>query len=237
MQIAHQGLLRSLDRYNGDPERVEPLKALYGRLVRPGDVVFDIGAHVGERTHILREMGCFVVAVEPNPEIARHLRRYYTGDRHVVVEELAVAERIDAVDLYVNSEHPSLTSTCPEYVERATEAGWGRWDKTLRVHAVTLDWLADRHGMPSFVKLDIEGHEFEALKGMSFRPALSFEYTSVLRESAQACLRRLGSRYVYNRTESEDHELVYERWHSEVRMQNDLLFNSRIWGDLYARPL
>ena len=44
---------------------------LYGQFVRPGDLVFDIGAHVGDRVASFRRLGARVVAVEPQPALAR----------------------------------------------------------------------------------------------------------------------------------------------------------------------
>ena len=42
-------LRRSLDVYYGDAARDAAMDALYARFVRPGDLAFDIGSHVGDR--------------------------------------------------------------------------------------------------------------------------------------------------------------------------------------------
>ena len=46
---------------------------LYGQFVRPGDLVFDVGAHVGDRIAAFRRLGARVVAVEPQPALVRTL--------------------------------------------------------------------------------------------------------------------------------------------------------------------
>ena len=53
---------------------------LYGHFVRPGDLVFDIGAHVGDRVASFRRLGARVVAVEPQPAMVRALRLLYGRD-------------------------------------------------------------------------------------------------------------------------------------------------------------
>ena len=68
------GLVRSLAIYHLIPRRQRPLRALYGEFVAPGDLAFDIGAHVGNRTRALVALGCRVVAVEPQPAVAATLR-------------------------------------------------------------------------------------------------------------------------------------------------------------------
>ena len=73
------GLARSLAVYYGIPGRQRRLRALYGQFVRPGDLVFDIGAHLGNRTRAFAALGCRVVAVEPQPHVARMLRTLVGG--------------------------------------------------------------------------------------------------------------------------------------------------------------
>ena len=47
------------------------MRDLYGPYVRRGDLVFDVGAHMGTYTEVFVELGAKVVAVEPNPMAAR----------------------------------------------------------------------------------------------------------------------------------------------------------------------
>ena len=44
------------------------------QFVRPGDLVFDVGAHVGDRIAAFRRLGARVVAVEPQPALVRTLQ-------------------------------------------------------------------------------------------------------------------------------------------------------------------
>ena len=60
--IAAQPLLGSLA---ADPSLRGVMDTLYRRFLRPGDLAFDVGAHVGDRVASFRRLGARVVAVEP----------------------------------------------------------------------------------------------------------------------------------------------------------------------------
>ena len=62
-----KALSRSLRIYHGDKERHAAMDRLYGAFLSPGDLAFDIGAHVGDRISSFRRLGARVVALEPQP--------------------------------------------------------------------------------------------------------------------------------------------------------------------------
>src|SRR5439155_1314752 len=86
------GLVRSLAIYHAIPLRQRRLRRLYGRLVGAGDLVFDIGAHAGNRVRAFAALGCQVVALEPQPDFARLLRARFGRSPQIAVVEAAVAE-------------------------------------------------------------------------------------------------------------------------------------------------
>lgn len=47
----------------------------YSQFIHPGDLVFDVGANVGNRTKIFLRLGARVVAFEPQASCARVLQR------------------------------------------------------------------------------------------------------------------------------------------------------------------
>ena len=77
------GFGRSLLVYNNPISR-RAWRLFYEDLLAPGDVAFDIGAHVGTRARAMRAVGARVVAVEPQEPFATYLRRTLPGDIEVV---------------------------------------------------------------------------------------------------------------------------------------------------------
>src|SRR5262249_62384734 len=89
---------------------------LYSRFVRQGNLVFDIGSHVGNRIGSFRRLGCRVVAVEPQPRLVRILQRSYARDPDVAIEPIAIAAVPGSIELFINHDNPSLTTASSRLV-------------------------------------------------------------------------------------------------------------------------
>ena len=189
-----RGVLRSLRIYYGDKSRAAAMDRLYGGFVQRGDLVFDVGAHVGDRVASFRRLGARIVAVEPQPALVRVLKLLYGRSADVAIEAVAVGRAIGATSMMINAANPTVSTASPEFVSAARDAqGWEtqRWTQSVPVQVTTLDALIGRHGLPVFIKIDVEGFEEEALHGLSRAvKALSFEFTTIQRDVALACIER-----------------------------------------------
>jgi FkbM family methyltransferase len=239
---AWQGVLRSLRIYYGNRSRRAAMDRLYGQFVRPGDLVFDVGAHVGDRVASFRRLRARVIAVEPQPALVTTLKLLYGLNRNVIIEPAAIGREIGSVVLRLNIDNPTVSTASDAFVRAADGApGWQEqaWTETVQVPLTTLDALIERHGRPAFIKIDVEGFEAEALAGLS-RPvkALSFEFTTIQRDVALGCLVRctaLGFRR-YKAALGESQTFVEERWQTVdeiARWLRELPVEANS-GDIYA---
>lgn len=128
-------------------------------VVRPGDKVLDLGAHVGTFSLAAAAAGAEVLAVEGAPRNVALLREsirrnHFTAAR---VVHAAVGDRPGTVEFLDDGARGRVSVT-------------GDADPTVAVPAVTLvELLAElAWGPVAFVKMDVEGSEVEAIRGMRF---------------------------------------------------------------------
>jgi len=141
----------------------------------PGDVVLDVGAHVGIFTLALSKLvgpEGRVVAVEADPVNARFLRRNVMRSHcdNVIVLDVAAADRTGVVKLSRSIEENTGDSRTYE----VATAG-----EVLEVPALALDDVLS--GPLHLVKIDLQGTDHVAMRGMSriireCRPTIVTEY-------------------------------------------------------------
>lgn len=237
------GLGRSLAVYHGNlPKRRRGL-ALYRQFIEPGDLVFDIGAHVGGRTSWFRTLGARVVAVEPGPQMLAVLRLLFGRDRDVVLVPAAIGREAGTARLHVSTGNPMLATLAGDWVrEAATTEGFREivWDRCEETEVTTLDRLIEVHGAPAFCKIDVEAAEADVLAGLH-RPvrALSFEFINGQQARARLCLDlldRLGD-YEYALSYAESFRLTGAGWGGPAALRDQLAaLPAEVGsGDVYAR--
>jgi FkbM family methyltransferase len=235
-------LKRSLQTYYEDAGRATAMDALYARFLKPGQLAFDIGSHVGDRIGSFRRVGGRVIALEPQPLCARAIRAIYGSDIGVTTMEAACGRKPGTLRLLVNSHNPTVTTASASFINAAAGAsGWEgqTWDQKIEVPVTTLDQLIAEHGVPAFVKIDVEGFEAEVLAGLSHPlAALSFEFTTIQRGVAVSCLDRLESlgRYGFDVALGESQVLTFQRWTSKSQMMQHItsLPHAANSGDVYC---
>lgn len=189
------GLLNSFLVYRAIPWRGAQLRRFYRRFLPAGGLAFDVGAHAGNRVAAFRQLGARVVALEPQPDFVRLLRRRFDRDALVTLLPQALGRAPGEARLMASPRTPTVATLSTDFVQRAGAARsfrHVRWQAGPVVAVTTLDALIACHGLPDFVKIDVEGFELEVLMGLSQPlPALSFEFVPAVRDVALGCVDRL----------------------------------------------
>ena len=241
-----RGVARSLWMYYGNPGHVRRMARLYRQFIRPGDLAFDIGAHVGSRTRAWSHLGARVVAVEPVPQAVQTLRLLFGRSANVTIVPAAVGARVGRLPMLVSDREPTVSTLSSDWADRMLRERYAfartRWERSIQVPVTTLDQLISDHGEPVFCKVDTEGYDLQVLQGLS-RPlaALSFEYVPPALDLVLDCLRRLSElgRYVYNWSPGESMRLEWTDWVDAACLAEYLasLPSQANPGDVYARRL
>jgi FkbM family methyltransferase len=237
------GLARSLAIYHAIPLRQQRMRQLYAGFVRSGDLVFDIGAHAGNRVRGFISLGCRVVALEPQPDFARLLRLLFRGSSQIEVIQAAAGEAPGRASLAISERTPTVTTLAEAWRDARThdpEFTGVRWNRCIEVETTTLDALIARFGSPSFVKIDVEGAEPAVLTGLTHAvTALSFEYLPRALDQVHACIRRLTALgpYRFNWSPGESYRLAADCWLDERELLASLRTPGaqRRSGDVYAK--
>src|SRR5919199_584580 len=97
-----RGIARSLWMYYGQPSHVRRMRALYRAFLQPGDLAFDVGAHVGSRTLAFASIGARVIAVEPVPAAMRVLRLLYGWNSKGTLVQAAVGATAGEAEMLIS---------------------------------------------------------------------------------------------------------------------------------------
>lgn len=237
------GLMRSLIVYRR-PGRQRSLRRLYRQFVHPGDLVFDIGAHLGDRAVAFAALGARVVALEPQPHVAALLQRLLPRHAAITVRREAVGRTAGSAQLAISQRTPTVSTLADGWRQRIPTANPSfrnvQWEQRVDVPVTTLDTLIQAYGLPGFCKIDVEGYEPEVLAGLSHPiPRLSIEFVSGSLELTATCVRRLAElgRYEFNAVAGEQRRFMFDTWRTSADMLTwlDAGAGGVSSGDVYAR--
>ena len=117
------GLARSLLIYHGKPGRARRDLQFYRQFIGRGALVFDVGAHVGNRVGVFLRLGARCVAVEPQPAFAALLRLLYGRHPAFTLEQTALGASPGTADLHISRRTPTVSTIAPGWKERVAKVG------------------------------------------------------------------------------------------------------------------
>jgi FkbM family methyltransferase len=215
---------------------------LYRQFVKPGDLCFDIGANFGFRTAAFLRLGARSVAVEPQDIAMENLRLRFGHNKRVTLVQAGADEAEGQREFFMGTQHVA-SSMSPEWIasmKDRPEYATHEWSNKMVVKVTTLDRLIALYGVPAFVKIDVEGFEYNVLKGLTQPvPAVSLEYNKEFLEPAIKSVERLATLgdYEFNYSTGETMRLALADWIGKDALLAQLpeVARTSVSGDVYAR--
>lgn len=220
-----------------------PHSTILREIIKPGDLVFDIGSHMGKKADLYLELGAQVVCVEPQPICEKFLQEKYNKNNNVVVVNKGITDIPCQLPMLICPTSNAISTFSKEWTNegRFFDAGYV-WNQTIIVEMTTLDELIKSYGLPQFCKIDVENFEYNVLKGLSQPiPYVSFEFAIEFFKNTEKCLERLVELGYnsFNFALGEKTELFLKKWTSKEELLSILKLNSvnidKMWGDIYAK--
>jgi FkbM family methyltransferase len=223
----------------------------FRQFVHRGDLVFDIGANVGRRAKVFLQLGARVVAAEPQSSCVTHLQQVLGNQRKLEILPVALSNTEGEAEMMI-SNASYVSSLSSEHVElmkdrfasnpQWAEHGLVEWSGREMVRTTTLDSLIAEYGKPAFIKIDVEGFEYEVVEGLSTPVALiSLEFVAERIEKTCAAIDRINAlgaiegQLVFD----DSMEWKLDRWQRSDDLKRSLKaltdIHRRSIGDIYLR--
>ena len=219
------------------PQRVN----FYKNFIDEGDLVFDVGANVGNRVEAFLECKAKVVAVEPQPACVEILINKF-GNR-IIIENVGLNDEEGELEMQISTD-TTISTFSKDYIETTKDRfKYSSYQGSIKVPVTTLDKLISKHGAPKFCKIDVEGFEFQVLKGLH-QPIqyISLEYcVPELKTNLHDCINYIhgiAPSAVFNYSIGESMKWAYDDWKNFEDFQNHMNtsgFDATDFGDVYVK--
>lgn len=219
-------------------------KSFYSHFLKKGNLVFDVGANTGNRTEAFLSIGTKVVAIEPQSGCISILKNRFGPNKNFPLFEGGMSDKPGEQIIHIASVD-TISSMSSDWISQVKEGVFKDydWNREEVVTVNTLDNLIEEYGLPTFIKIDVEGYELRVLKGLTQKvDYISYEFMfPKFYDKAVECLNYLETlgELECNFSWGESMDLVYEEWvnSGDFRKKIKEISDTQNFGDIYIRFL
>ncbi|MFZ5802060.1 MAG: FkbM family methyltransferase [Candidatus Omnitrophota bacterium] len=130
-------------------------------------LIYDVGMHIGQDTVFYLKKGFRVVAIEANPKLAEQAKKKfqtYLAQGQLTLVPKGIGETRGKFLFYINKTHSEWSS-----FDKTVGVTRGEYE-TKTISCVPLIEIIRQYGVPYYLKIDIEAHDFTALRSLEALP-------------------------------------------------------------------
>ena len=216
------------------------------KLLPPNSLIFDIGAHLGDKSLPFLKNDMKVLMVEPNPFMCKFLNTYFSKNPNVKILQKGVGEKKRKAVFYISDSAPGASTLSRSWKNSKRFKRYKiKYNRIIDIDLVTLDYLIKKYGSPDYIKIDIENYEYYAISGLSKKNGIiSFEFVNENFDNIIKCLNKLAriGYEEFNFSLGDNNFFFFQKFKKIKELpillktiKNLSSINSNIWGDIYAK--
>jgi FkbM family methyltransferase len=216
--------------------------AFYSQFITPGCLCFDVGANKGNRTGLFLHLGARVISIEPQQKCFALLQKKFKN-KNVVLLQKALGDTPGKKEMMVSSAD-TISSLSEDWVKAVQKSGRFSdfsWDRRSTVEITTLDELIGTFGLPAFIKIDVEGYEYQVVRGLTKKVnCISIEFTPEYHQGTIDSIKHLAGigEIHLNFSREETMRFHFPEWTTPGEMEKFIAENASrkdMTGDMYIK--
>jgi FkbM family methyltransferase len=204
-------------------------------------IAFDIGCNMGNNVNYLLTLYDKIVCFEPNPNLANHVKKTFENYDVEVVQK-GLSSKKETKPFHISDLHV-ISTFSNDWITKSRFTG-NNWNTIINVETTTLDDVIDTYGTPDFVKIDVEGYEFEVLSGLTKllnNTLFGFEWAEELFDNTKNAVNHIQNigynnfAYTYEDNLHNMNNLNFKNW-DELDIHKNIDINRKqAWGMIYFK--
>lgn len=206
-------------------------------------VLYDIGANRGLYTDVHIDKYDKCVLVDPNPDLCKFLANKYAGNEKIIIVNKIVSKDKN-VPFYMCNKADTISTADIEWVTNSRFTKDYSWYPVNGIETISIDTLILENGTPTFIKIDVEGYEYNVIMSMTtIQSPLSFEWSEEKKDEMIKTVEYLSSlgysKYAIQQKDDYAYEVYADEWASTeaiITLFKNVFIPSRkdLWGMIWV---